>query len=91
MTMLSPSMVLTFVLSSLYGLAFYLAFGRGWARLFLYWFVGIAGFAVGQGIASAVGIALFNIGSVNVVEGTLVSWLSLFAVRAWRGKSMRQA
>jgi hypothetical protein len=82
--MLSPSLVLTFVLASLYGLVFYLLFGRGWARVFLYWLAAVAGFAAGQWLGGVVGLTLFNIGSVNVLEATLVSWASLFAVRAWR-------
>lgn len=82
--MLSPSLVLALDLASLYGLVFYLVFGHGWARLFLYWLAAAAGFAVGQWLGSVVGLTLFNIGSVNVLEATLVSWASLFAVRAWR-------
>jgi hypothetical protein len=63
---------------------FFLLFGKGWLRLGLYWLVGVVGFAVGQWLGSLVGLALFNIGSVNLVEGTVVSWVSLFAIHAWR-------
>ncbi len=79
-----PPLLLAFVIASLYGLVFYLIFGKGWARLGLYWVAGVAGFGIGQWLASLIGIALLNIGPVNLVEGTLVSWASLFAVRAWR-------
>lgn len=82
--MVPPSLVLSFVVSSLYGFVFYLIFGQGWARLALYWLTGIIGFAAGELLARGVGIALFNIGDVNLVEGTLVSWLSLIVMRAWR-------
>ena len=82
--MLSPAVVLAFVIASLYGLVFYLVFGRGWARIPLYWLTGLAGYAIGQWLGSAIGLSLLNIGSVNLVEGTLVSWASLFAIRAWR-------
>ncbi len=84
MSSISPAIVLAFIIASLYGLVFYLVFGRGWLRLGLYWLVGVVGFAVGQWLGSLVGLALLNIGSVNLVEGTLLSWVSLFAVRAWR-------
>ena len=50
----------------------------------LYWLVGVVGFAVGQWLGNLVGLALFNIGPVNLVEGTVVSWVSLFAIHAWR-------
>ena len=49
------------------------------------WLVGVLGFFLGQGIANLIGLALFNIGEVNLIEGTMVSWLCLFAMRAWRG------
>lgn len=82
--MLSPSFILALTLSTLYGLVFYLVFGHGWFRLALYWILGVCGFFLGEWIAHAVGLALFNIGQMNLVEGTLVSWFGLFAARAWR-------
>ncbi len=82
--MLSPSFILALTLSTLYGLVFYLVFGHGWLRLISYWMLGVFGFFLGEWIARAVGLTLFNIGELNLVEGTLVSWVSLFAARAWR-------
>ncbi len=82
--MISPSITLVLVLSTLYSLVFFLVFGHGWLRLFLYWIVGIVGFSLGQWIATVVGLSIFGIGEVNLIEGTLVCWVSLFAVRAWR-------
>ncbi len=78
-----------FVLASIYGLGFYLLVGQGWLRLAFYWLVAVAGFLLGQAIASAVGLALFNIGETNVVEGTLVSGLGLLAVHAWQRERVR--
>ncbi len=72
------------VLASFYGFLFYLVFGRGWVRLGLYWAVSILGFVVGNWLGSLIGLSLLTIGTVNVVEATLVSWVGLFAVRAWR-------
>ncbi len=82
--MLSPSLLFALVLSSLYSIAFYAVFGQGWTRLILYWLVGLAGFGAGQWLASAIGLSLFSVGAVNVVEATVVSWTSLLAIRAWR-------
>lgn len=82
---MTPAIVFAFVLSSLYGLVFYAIFGHGWLRLVFYWLIGVLGFFLGQGIARLVGLAVFNVGEVNLVEGTLVSWLGLLAFRAWRG------
>ncbi len=82
--LISPGFVLGLVLSSFYGFIFFLLYGHGWSRLFLFWLTGIVGYNLGQMIARGVGLALFNVGTVSVIEGTLACWLSLFAVRAWR-------
>ena len=83
---LQPAWVLAFLLASLYGLVFYLIFGHGWLRLLGYLVFAIAGFFLGQVLANFVGLALFNIGEMNLVEGTVASWLVLFALRAWQRK-----
>jgi apolipoprotein N-acyltransferase len=78
--MIPPSLVFAFVLSSLYGLVFYLIFGRGWARLAIYWLVGLVGFAAGERLGNAIGLNWLRMGPVYVLEGTLISWASLFVV-----------
>ena len=82
--MLPPSLILALVLSSFYGCLFFLVFGHGWSRLVFYWAVAVLGFFLGGWLGSVLGLAIFNIGELNVVEASLVSWVSLFAVRAWR-------
>jgi hypothetical protein len=82
--LVSPALVFGFVISSLYGVAFYLLFGRGWVRLWTYWVIGIAGFAVGQWVGGLIGLSALNIGAVNLLEATAISWISLFGVRALR-------
>ena len=81
----SPAAILILTLASLYAIVFFLFFGQGWARLFLYWTAALAGFVAGNVIANAIGLGLFNIGTVHLVEGTLASGLALLAVRRWRG------
>ncbi len=81
---LQPAPVLAFLLASIYGLVFYLIFGHGWLRLIAYLVFAIAGFFLGQVLANFVGLALFNIGEMNLVEGTVTSWLVLLALRSWR-------
>lgn len=74
-----------FILATLYGLIFYLLFGRGWGRLILYPVVSSAGFFLGHWLAGVLGLAIFNIGELRVVEATLVSWLGLVTLRVgWR-------
>ncbi len=82
--MLAPAIVLAFVLASLYAFLFYLFSGEGWGRLIFYWAASVLGFAVGNWLGSLIGLSLFTVGAVNIVEATLVSWASLFAARAWR-------
>jgi hypothetical protein len=82
--MIAPSLILGFVIASLYGLVFYLFFGQGWLRFILYWVVAITGFIIGHLLANLLGLSLFNIGELNFVEGTLVSWACLFAARSRR-------
>jgi hypothetical protein len=80
--LISPALVFAFVLATLYGLVFFLMFGHGWARLGLYWIAALFGFAAGQGMASAIGLGVWDVGAVHLVEGTVASALCLLAVRA---------
>jgi len=82
---MSPAIVLEFTLGTLYGLVFYVVFGHGWLRLIGYWLVSVTGFFLGHWLADVVGLALFDIGELHTVEGTLVSWLSCVTLRlGWR-------
>ncbi len=82
MILISPALIFGFVISSLYGVTFYLLFGHGWMRLWAYWGIGIAGFAVGQWVGGLTGLSALNIGAVNFIEATAISWISLFGARA---------
>ena len=82
--MISPSITLALVLSTFYSLVFFLVFGHGWLRLRFYWTDGVTGFFVGQWIAGSSGLSIYTKGDLNLVEGSVVSWVGLFAARAWR-------
>ena len=80
-----PSLTLCIIIASLIGLVFFLVFGKGWLRLVVYWVVALAGFFVGQIIASLLSFSLFPIGSVNVVEASITCLIALFVTRAlWK-------
>jgi len=81
---MSPVIVFGFVLGSLYGLVFYVIFGHGWLRLIFYWLVGVTAFFLCHWVAGLLGLAVFSIGGLRVIEGTLVSWLGLWTARIWR-------
>ncbi len=78
----SPALILALTVASAYGMVFFVVFGKGWTRLPLYWLAGVAGFALGQWLGNVVSVSVLSIGSVNLLEGTLVCWITLFAVRA---------
>ena len=80
---IAPAYVLAFFVSSAYGLGFFLFLGHGWKQLLLFWVAAVAGFLIGQEIAKTIGLGLFNIGAMNLVEGTVASALGLIAARAW--------
>lgn len=80
-----PSLVLAFVIASIYGLAFYLLFGRGWLGLAIYWLVGLVGFGLGQILSSVFSFSLLPIGSVNAIEGSITSLIALLLTRTlWK-------
>jgi hypothetical protein len=81
---MSPSIILGFVLGSLYGLIFFIIFGQGWFRFTIYWVISVVGFFLGQWIGGLLGLAVFNVGEVHFVEGTVVSCASLWTLRLWR-------
>ncbi len=83
-----PSILLAFVIASIIGVAFYLVFGRGWKRLFVYWLVAVVGFFIGQIIAALVNFSLLPIGSVHLAEATAACLVALFATRAlWKNET----
>jgi hypothetical protein len=79
----SPAYILAVVIASIYGLAFFVFLGQGWKQMLVFWVTAVAGFLIGQAIAQSAGLRLFNIGSLNLVEGSIASAFALIAVRAW--------
>lgn len=80
-----PALLLSLLLASLYGVTFYLFLGHGWLRLAIYWLVALFGFALGQFATSLIGFRLLPLGSVNVVEASIVSFAFLWVTRAlWK-------
>ncbi len=80
-----PSLLFAFLLASLYGVAFYLLFGRGWLALGVYWIAGLIGFAIGEFVSRTLGFGFFPIGSVNVPEASVMSLIVLLLTRTlWK-------
>ncbi len=75
--MLSPAFVLCLLLGSLYGLAFFLLFGRKEGRLIAYWVVGIAALLLGQLFAAYRPLSDLVVGEVHLVEASIASLVGL--------------
>lgn len=82
-----PALLLSFVLASIYGVSFYLFFGKGWVQLLLYWVTALFGFAVGQLVSMLIGLSLLPIGAVNVIEATVTSLIALGLLRTFLRRS----
>jgi uncharacterized membrane protein YeaQ/YmgE (transglycosylase-associated protein family) len=77
----SPSFVFSLLLSSLYGAVFHFVWGKRWRDLVVYWIVGVLGFAIGQVLFGLLGLSIYMMGEVRVVEATVTSWVCLFVAR----------
>jgi hypothetical protein len=73
-----PSVIISLILGSLYGLLFFLLAGGTKRGMWAYWLVGAASFLAGQFIAEYVHLSAIALGDVHVVEGSLVCWVALF-------------
>jgi uncharacterized membrane protein YjjP (DUF1212 family) len=82
--LISPSLVLSAILSTAYAAGFHLVFGGKGRHLLLYLFASWLGFALGQLIGGAIGISVLDIGPVHTVAASLGSWLALITAR-WLG------
>jgi hypothetical protein len=78
---MSPSVLLSILLAGIYGALFHLWRGRTFRELPLYLIAAIVGFGLGNLAGDAIGLNIFMIGSLHIVEASLVSWLILFVAR----------
>ncbi len=77
---MSPSVVLSLLLGSIYGLLAHAFVGRRWRQLPLYWATGVLGFFAGYALAVASGIETLRLGPVPLMEATLGAGVALAAV-----------
>jgi hypothetical protein len=82
----SPSVVLGFILATLYGAAFHLIFGGNTRQLALYLLASWLGFGLGQVFGATLGLRLFGIGPINTFAATLGAWIALFLTRFLSGR-----
>ena len=82
----SPSLVLSFILASIFGAAFHILAGGDARRLAFFLIAGWLGFALGQAFGIAFGVNVFDIGVLHTFTATFGSLLALFAARILTGR-----
>ena len=74
---MSPSVVLSLLLGSLYGLLWHACLGRRPLWLPINWALGIAGFFGGYAFAVVTGISVLSLGAIPLLEATAGAFLAL--------------
>lgn len=78
---MSPYLLLSLLIASIYGALFHLWRGRTFRELLLYLTAAIVGFGLGGLAGDAMGLHLFMVGPLPIVEASLASWGMLFIAR----------
>ena len=81
MSLFSPALVLSILIASAYGALFHVWKGETARDLLIYLVAGLVGFGLGQLAGNTLGLGVFMIGQVHVVEGSLMCWLVLFIAK----------
>jgi hypothetical protein len=77
----SPMLVLSLVIATLYAALFHLLGGKTMRDLGVTWLAAVVGFAVGQVLASALGWADPMIGELHLLAASAASWLAMALAR----------
>jgi len=78
---MAPAWLLSLLIAGVYGALFHLWRGRSFRELLLYLTASVVGFGLGQMIGSIIGLSLFMIGPLHIVEASLGSWALLFIAK----------
>ena len=81
MSLSSPALVLSIIMASAYGALFHVWKGETAQDLLIYLAAGLVGFGMGQLVGNTLGLGIFTIGQVHVVEASLICWLILFIAK----------
>jgi NADPH-dependent curcumin reductase CurA len=77
----SPALVLSIIVASAYGALFHVWKGKTAKDLLVYLAAGLVGFGLGQLAGNTLGLGIFVIGQVHVVEASLMCWFILFIAK----------
>ena len=78
---MSPALLLSVLIASIYGALFHLWRGRTFRELPLYLIASGLGFALGQLAGNLFGLDIFAIGPIHIIEASLGSWVMLFIAK----------
>ncbi|MCK6627931.1 MAG: hypothetical protein L6R45_22480 [Anaerolineae bacterium] len=78
---MAPYLLLSLLLGGAYGALFHLWRGKNIRELVIYFLTGIIGFGLGQAIGNLLGLNVFLIGPLHIVEATVMSWACLFVMQ----------
>lgn len=81
MSISSPALVLSLIIASAYGALFHVWKGTTAKDLLIYLAAGLVGFGLGQLAGNTLGLGIFMIGQIHVVEASLMCWLILFVAK----------
>lgn len=81
---ITPSLLLSGWLASVYAFLFCFLWGDSLKQLGRLWLIAIIGFGLGQVVAMGTGWGFFMVGDVHVLEGTIGAWIALAVAKWWR-------
>ena len=76
-----PYLLLSLILGGIYGTIFHLWRGKSVKDLVIYLITGIIVFIIGQALGNLLGLRIFLIGPLHIIEATVISWISLFVAQ----------
>jgi hypothetical protein len=76
-----PYLLLSILLGGSYGVLFHLWQGKTMRDLAIYFLTGIIGFGLGQGLGNLLGLDIFLIGPLHIIEASALSWLCLWMMK----------
>jgi len=75
---MAPSTLLSILLGGAYGTLFHIWQGDKFKDLLFYLLSGVIGFSLGQRIAAYLDLQLYVIGTLHIIEASIICWIVLF-------------
>ena len=79
--LLSPTLVLSTIIATLYAALFYLIWGQRTRKKLLYWPLALTGYGLGHLLAQLSPTHPLMIGNMHLLGGTIGCWTTLFVAK----------